>query len=50
MLVERSQRQGDGLLLLRSVQLPGKRVQTDWNFANGLWLRSGEQLGNGSPI
>jgi len=38
---------GDGLLLLRSVQLPGKRVQTGWDFANGLRLQPGEQLGNG---
>ncbi len=38
---------GDGLLLLRSVQLPGKWVQTGWDFANGLRLQPGEQLGKG---
>jgi methionyl-tRNA formyltransferase len=36
---------GNGLLLLRSVQLAGKRPQTGWDFANGSRLNLGEILG-----
>lgn len=36
---------GDGLLLLRSLQLAGKRRQSGWDFANGLRLSIGEGLG-----
>lgn len=38
---------GEGLLLLREVQLPGKRPQSGWDFANGARLAVGESLGNG---
>ncbi len=38
---------GDGLLVLREVQLAGKRVQFGWDFANGVRLAVGEVLGNG---
>jgi methionyl-tRNA formyltransferase len=37
---------GHGLLLLREVQLPGKRPQSGWDFANGTHLSSGEVLGS----
>jgi methionyl-tRNA formyltransferase len=33
---------GDGLLLLREVQLSGKRPQSGWDFANGMRLAVGE--------
>lgn len=33
---------GDGLLLLREVQLAGKRPQSGWDFANGTRLAAGE--------
>jgi methionyl-tRNA formyltransferase len=33
---------GDGFLLLREVQLPGKRPQSGWDFANGMRLTVGE--------
>ncbi|MBW4690606.1 MAG: methionyl-tRNA formyltransferase [Lyngbya sp. HA4199-MV5] len=36
---------GEGLLLLRSVQLPGKRPQSGWDFANGTRLAVSEVLG-----
>lgn len=36
---------GDGALLLRSLQMAGKRRQSGWDFANGLRLSVGEQLG-----
>ncbi|MEO8890533.1 MAG: methionyl-tRNA formyltransferase, partial [Coleofasciculaceae cyanobacterium] len=36
-----------GLLLLREVQLAGKRAQSGWDFANGMRLAVGEVLGNG---
>ncbi|WP_414755715.1 methionyl-tRNA formyltransferase [Anabaena sp. CCY 9910] len=39
---------GEGLLLLREVQLPGKRPQSGWDFVNGTRLTVGEVLGNGS--
>ncbi|MBD1906360.1 methionyl-tRNA formyltransferase [Funiculus sociatus GB2-A5] len=35
---------GDGLLLLREVQLSGKRAQSGWDFANGTRLAVGEVL------
>jgi methionyl-tRNA formyltransferase len=39
---------GEGLLLLREVQLAGKRPQSGWDFVNGTRLTVGEVLGNGS--
>ena len=36
---------GDGLLLLREVQLPGKKVQSGVDFANGTRLAVGEIFG-----
>ena len=36
---------GDGLLLLREVQLPGKKVQSGVDFANGTRLAAGEIFG-----
>ncbi|MBD2362110.1 methionyl-tRNA formyltransferase [Anabaena minutissima FACHB-250] len=39
---------GEGLLLLREVQLAGKRPQSGWDFVNGTRLTLGEVLGNGS--
>lgn len=36
---------GEGLLLLREVQLAGKKVQSGWDFANGTRLTVGEILG-----
>ena len=38
---------GDGALLLRTVQLPGKRPQSGWDFANGTRLAVGEVFGKG---
>ena len=38
---------GEGLLLLREVQLAGKRAQSGWDFANGMRLAAGEVLENG---
>jgi methionyl-tRNA formyltransferase len=38
---------GEGLLLLREVQLAGKRAQSGWDFANGMRLAVGEVLENG---
>lgn len=38
---------GEGLLLLRQVQLAGKRAQSGWDFANGVRLAVGEMLENG---
>lgn len=38
---------GEGLLLLREVQLSGKRSQSGWDFANGTRLAVGEVLENG---
>lgn len=35
----------DGLLLLREVQVSGKRAQTGWDFVNGFRLQVGETLG-----
>lgn len=39
---------GDGLLLLREVQLAGKRPQSGWDFVNGTRLTVGEVFGNGN--
>ena len=36
---------GNGLLLLREVQLAGKRPQSGWDFVNGTRLTVGEELG-----
>ena len=38
---------GDGVLLLRTVQLSGKRPQSGWDFANGTRLVVGEVFGRG---
>ncbi|MCT7951446.1 methionyl-tRNA formyltransferase [Ancylothrix sp. C2] len=38
---------GEGLLLLHSVQLAGKRPQSGWDFVNGSRLPVGEVLENG---
>lgn len=38
---------GEGLLLLREVQLPGKRPQLGWDFVNGSRLTVGEVFGTG---
>ncbi|MBD2077741.1 methionyl-tRNA formyltransferase [Phormidium sp. FACHB-592] len=38
---------GDGVLLLRTVQLTGKRPQSGWDFANGTRLEVGEVFGKG---
>jgi methionyl-tRNA formyltransferase len=38
---------GEGHLLLREVQLAGKRPQSGWDFANGARLTIGETLANG---
>ncbi|MBE9179676.1 methionyl-tRNA formyltransferase [Oculatella sp. LEGE 06141] len=37
---------GEGLLLLREVQLAGRRSQSGWDFANGTRLEVGESLGS----
>ncbi|MBN4005911.1 methionyl-tRNA formyltransferase [Nostoc sp. LPT] len=39
---------GEGLLLLREVQLAGKRPQSGWDFVNGMRLTVGEVFGTGS--
>jgi methionyl-tRNA formyltransferase len=39
---------GDGFLLLREVQLAGKRPQSGWDFANGMRLTAEEVLANGA--
>jgi methionyl-tRNA formyltransferase len=36
---------GDGLLLLREVQLAGKKAALGWDFANGMRLEVGEMIG-----
>lgn len=38
---------GEGLLLLREVQMAGRRSQSGWDFINGSRLQIGEKLGNG---
>jgi methionyl-tRNA formyltransferase len=35
---------GNGLLLLREVQLAGKRAQSGWDFANGARITAGETM------
>ncbi|MCP6762873.1 MAG: methionyl-tRNA formyltransferase [Fischerella sp. CENA71] len=37
---------GDGLLVLREVQLAGKRPQSGWDFVNGMRLKVGEVFEN----
>ncbi|MGA1627021.1 MAG: methionyl-tRNA formyltransferase, partial [Prochlorothrix sp.] len=37
---------GDGHLLLHTVQPPGKRPQSGWDFVNGNRLNVGEMLGD----
>ncbi|WP_445635431.1 methionyl-tRNA formyltransferase [Nostoc sp. DSM 114161] len=39
---------GEGLLLLREIQLAGKRPQSGWDFVNGSRLTVGEVFGVGS--
>lgn len=39
---------GEGLLLLREIQLAGKRPQSGWDFVNGTRLTAGEVFGAGS--
>jgi methionyl-tRNA formyltransferase len=41
---------GEGLLLLREVQLAGKRPQPGWDFANGSRMSVGEVLEKGQLI
>jgi methionyl-tRNA formyltransferase len=36
---------GDGALLLKEVQIAGKRSQQGWDFVNGMRLQVGEKLG-----
>ena len=38
---------GSGLLLLKQVQLAGKRSQSGWDFVNGMRLAVGTKIGNG---
>ncbi len=38
---------GEGLLLLREVQLAGKRPQSGWDFVNGMHLKVGESIQSG---
>ncbi len=38
---------GSGLLLLKQVQLAGKRPQSGWDFVNGMRLEVGTKIGNG---
>jgi methionyl-tRNA formyltransferase len=40
----------EGLLLLREVQLAGKRPQSGWDFANGSRMSVGEVLEKGQLI
>jgi methionyl-tRNA formyltransferase len=37
---------GAGVLLLKELQLAGKRSQSGWDFVNGMRLEVGERLGN----
>jgi len=41
---------GEGLLLLREVQMAGKRPQSGWDFANGTRLAIAECLENGCDV
>jgi methionyl-tRNA formyltransferase len=36
---------GDGLLLLKQVQIAGKKIQSGWDFVNGMRISTGEKLG-----
>ncbi len=36
---------GDGLLLLKQVQIAGKKIQSGWDFVNGMRISIGEKLG-----
>ena len=38
---------GSGLLLLKQVQLAGKRSQSGWDFINGMRIEAGTAIGNG---
>ncbi|MGK7951325.1 MAG: methionyl-tRNA formyltransferase [Xenococcaceae cyanobacterium] len=38
---------GKGLLLLRQVQLAGKRSQSGWDFVNGMRVEVGDKIDNG---
>ncbi|MDJ0634166.1 MAG: methionyl-tRNA formyltransferase [Xenococcaceae cyanobacterium MO_188.B29] len=38
---------GEGLLLLKQVQLAGKRSQSGWDFVNGMRVSVGEKIDNG---
>ena len=38
---------GSGLLLLKQVQLAGKRSQSGWDFVNGMRIEAGTKFGNG---
>lgn len=38
---------GEGLLLLRQVQLAGKRSQSGWDFVNGMRVSVGDKIDNG---
>lgn len=38
---------GEGLLLLRQVQLAGKRSQSGWDFVNGMRVAVGDKIDNG---
>ena len=38
---------GSGLLLLKQVQLAGKRSQSGWDFVNGMRIAVGTEFGNG---
>lgn len=38
---------GSGLLLLKQVQLAGKRFQSGWDFVNGMRIEAGTAIGNG---
>jgi methionyl-tRNA formyltransferase len=38
---------GSGLLLLKQVQLAGKRPQSGWDFVNGMRIAVGTQIANG---
>jgi len=41
---------GDGWLLLKEIQQPGKKVQMGWDFVNGTHLEIGERLGTSQDL
>jgi methionyl-tRNA formyltransferase len=41
---------GEGLLLLQTVQLTGRKAQSGWDFVNGSRLEVGEQLGESREV